>query len=40
MEREIYYATKEMGVFGRFEVTIGWYGNERVDYMTFDTSGT
>ena len=28
-----------MGVFGCFEVTIGWYGKERVDYMTYDTKG-
>ncbi|MEX3713382.1 hypothetical protein ABFV99_13340 [Cytobacillus horneckiae] len=39
LEREIYYATKKTGVFGCFEVTIGWYGRERVDYMTFDTKG-
>lgn len=28
-----------MGVFGCFEVTIGWFGDERVDYMTYDTKG-
>lgn len=28
-----------MGVFGCFEVTIGWFGKERVDYMTYDTKG-
>lgn len=28
-----------MGVFGCFEVTIGFNGNERVDYMTYDTKG-
>ncbi|MBT2215854.1 hypothetical protein KK120_08830 [Virgibacillus dakarensis] len=28
-----------MGVFGCFEVTIGWYGDERVDYITYDTKG-
>lgn len=28
-----------MGTFGCFEVTIGFNGNERVDYMTYDTKG-
>lgn len=28
-----------MGVFGCFEVTIGWFGKERVDYLTYDTNG-
>lgn len=39
MEQAIYEATKKQGVFGCFEVTIGWYGKERVDYMTYDTNG-
>jgi len=26
-------------VFGCFEVTIGWFGSERVDYITYDTKG-
>ena len=26
-------------LFGCFEVTIGWYGDERVDYMTYKTNG-
>ena len=25
-----------MRIFGCFEVTIGWYGRERVDYLTLD----
>lgn len=29
-----------MGVFGCFEVTIGWYGKERVDYITYSTDNT
>ncbi|MEX5522935.1 hypothetical protein [Bacillus cereus] len=29
MERQIYAATKKQGVFGCFEVTIGWFGKER-----------
>lgn len=39
LERAIYKQTKKLGVFGCFEVTIGWYGKERVDYMTLDTKG-
>lgn len=39
MEREIFFATNKQGVFGCFEVTIGWFGNERVDYITYDTKG-
>lgn len=39
LEREIYKATRKQGVFCCFEVTIGWYGKERVDYMTYDTKG-
>ena len=39
LERCIYAATASKGVFGCFEVTIGWHGRERVDYMTYDTKG-
>lgn len=39
LEREIWRATCKQGVFGCFEVTIGWFGNERVDYITYDTKG-
>lgn len=39
MERAIYKATSKQGVFGCFEVTIGWFGKERVDYLTYDTKG-
>lgn len=39
LERSIWMATNKQGVFGCFEVTIGWYGKERVDYMTYDTKG-
>ena len=38
-ERLIWNATHKQGVFGCFEVTIGWFGSERVDYMTYDTNG-
>ena len=38
-ERQIYFATQKMGVFGCHEVTIGFGGTERVDYMTVDTKG-
>ncbi len=37
LERGIWHATKKQGTFGCFEVTIGWFGKERVDYVTFDT---
>lgn len=37
LEREIWKATHNQGTFGCFEVTIGWFGNERVDYMTYNT---
>lgn len=39
LERQIWYATKKIGVFGCFEVTIGFRGRERVDYITYDTKG-
>jgi hypothetical protein len=39
LEREIWAATHKQGVFGCFEVTIGWWGKERVDYITYDTKG-
>jgi hypothetical protein len=39
LERQIYSATNKQGTFGCFEVTIGWFGDERVDYMTYDTKG-
>jgi len=39
MEQQIYGATKKQGVFACFEVTIGWWGKERVDYLTYDTKG-
>jgi hypothetical protein len=40
LEKAIWDATNRHGVFGCLEVTIGWHGNERVDYMTYDTKGT
>src|SRR5690554_588329 len=39
LERVIWSATNKMGTFGCFEVTIGFFGKERVDYMTYDTKG-
>lgn len=39
LESAIYRETSKMGTFGCFEVTIGWYGKERVDYMTYNTRG-
>lgn len=32
--------TDNQGTFGCPEVTIGWFGNERVDYMTYDVKDT
>lgn len=39
LERDIWKATNKQGTFGCFEVTIGWFGKERVDYITYDTKG-
>lgn len=39
LERLIWRATHNQGTFGCFEVTIGWFGSERVDYMTYNTKG-
>lgn len=39
LERCIRSATHKMGVYGCFEVTIGFAGSERVDYITYDTKG-
>lgn len=39
LEWAIRRATRKTGVFGCYEVTIGFSGNERVDYMTYDTNG-
>ena len=39
LERNIFNTTAKKGTFPCFEVTIGYYGKERVDYITYDTSG-
>lgn len=39
LEKAIHGFTNKQGVFGCFEVTIGWFGKERVDYITYDTKG-
>lgn len=39
LENQLWKHTKKRGTFGCFEVTIGWYGKERVDYLTYDTKG-
>lgn len=39
LEYAIHKETSKQGTFGCFEVTIGWYGDERVDYMTYNTKG-
>lgn len=35
----MYKALKKRGTFISFECTIGWYGKERVDCLTYDTNG-
>lgn len=39
LEETIQHETSKQGTFGCFEVTIGWYGEERVDYITYNTKG-
>lgn len=39
LEKEIFRATQKQGTFGCLEVTIGWFGKERVDYLTYNTNG-
>jgi hypothetical protein len=39
LEQAIYLSTVQMGVYGCFEVSIGWSCDERVDYMTYNTKG-
>ena len=39
LERDIFNTTAKQGVFGIFEMTVGWFGKERVDYITYDTNG-
>ena len=38
IEKLLYKEFSKQGIFPCFEVTIGWYGKERVDFMTFDTN--
>jgi len=37
IEQAIYKETSIRAIFGCFEVTLGWYGKGRVDYITMDT---
>lgn len=39
LEKQLYRTMIKRGVFGTFEVTLGWYGRERVDFMTYDCKG-
>lgn len=39
LERKLWNSTNKLGVFSCFEVTIGFGGNERVDYLTYNTKG-
>lgn len=36
LEEDIRIATRKIGIYGCFEVTIGFFGKERVDYMTYE----
>lgn len=37
--KNLFYQTQKRAMFGCHEVTIGYSGNERVDFMTYDTKG-
>lgn len=39
-EQYLWDHTNKMGVFGCFEVTMGFAGKERVDYITYETNTT
>lgn len=39
LEKALWNTMIKMGTFGCFEVTIGWYGKERCDFITYDTKG-
>lgn len=39
LEKELYQRTDGRKEFGCEEVTIGWLGKERVDFITYDTKG-
>ncbi|WP_438721310.1 hypothetical protein [Enterococcus sp. AZ103] len=39
-EKCLWHYTNKQGIFGCFEVTIGWFGKERVDFMTYSTDNT
>lgn len=39
-EKCLWHYSNKQGVFGCFEVTIGWFGKERVDFMTYSTDNT
>lgn len=40
IECALWKLTNKQGTFGCFEVSIGWVGNERVDYITYSTDNT
>jgi hypothetical protein len=39
IEKDLHFANIKQGLFTCFEVTIGWFGKERVDFLTYDTKG-
>ena len=40
LDKDIFNETVQKNMFGCFEVTIGFDGNERVDFLTLDAHGT
>ncbi len=39
LEKHLWNHTKKRGTFACYEVTIGWYGKERIDYISYNTQG-
>ena len=39
LENRLHDTVIKRGTFGAFEVTIGWNGNERVDFLTYSSTG-
>lgn len=39
LEERLWSEKNDRGIFGCFEVTIGWYGKEIVDFITYQTNG-
>ncbi|EJF6941304.1 hypothetical protein NET54_002307 [Listeria monocytogenes] len=39
LEEALWKAHAKQGTFGAFEVTIGWFGKEIVDFIAYKTTG-